>query len=573
MQMVQRENSRAPTYGYCRLISPLACILALACQAGGDAPGNNGGSSGNAGAPAVHLPEGGEFGVTLYGQATNCEQAQASGAPMRRITQAEFNHAANDLFGQNGSFASGIPDAKSDWLSTNTSSLISPTGVANYLGAAEKIADAAVTAIATLSTCSAASDSACISTFLSGVASRAFRGAGSAESIDPIIALYTAGQFSAEDNLKLAITAILTSPYFLYVVEYGQGTAGVVPLSGKEIAGRLAAALWRSVPDAALMAAAEAGELDSAEGVRAQAEKMLADPRANQAIDEFTTQFLELGGLEGATKDVTLFPDYLTQVKPFLLGETLRYSRDQFQNGDLNSLLNGTESFLNTELAAFYGATAPTAADAEGYGKTALPANRAGIMNLGAVLAAHGHPTKGSPVKRGLILRENFLCDPVAPPPANVNTNIQADGDEALDQFAAHAEQPGCSNCHQYIDPLGVSLNHFDTTGAITAKTPVGGNIHPPALASSPDISGAYADFPALGKQIAESDFGSKCFSLQSLRFVLGRGEFAGDACGYQQAADAFIASNNNLKEALLAAVSSDAFRNRRAVTAGAACQ
>jgi hypothetical protein len=57
------------------------------------------------------------------------------------------------------------------------------------------------------------------------------------------------------------------------------------------------------------------------------------------------------------------------------------------------------------------------------------------------------------------------------------------------------------------------------------------------------------------------------------LRYALGREEVTGDACSAAQAWDRFLAGGYNIKEAILAVVASDTFRNRTSINAGGACQ
>ena len=115
-------------------------------------------------------------------------------------------------------------------------------------------------------------------------------------------------QFDFATGIQAVITSVLTSPRFLFVLEFGAGDAagGVVPLSPYEIAARLALYLWRSVPDAPLMQAAAAGQLATPDAIEAQAVRMLAvdeGARARDALNDFATQWLELENTEAVTKD------------------------------------------------------------------------------------------------------------------------------------------------------------------------------------------------------------------------------------------------------------------------------
>ena len=73
-------------------------------------------------------------------------------------------------------------------------------------------------------------------------------------------------------------------------------------------ASRLSYFLWKSMPDAELFRAATAGELSSADQLTAQAARLLADPKAGDAIDTFFSQWIGIANIAKAQKDITKFP-------------------------------------------------------------------------------------------------------------------------------------------------------------------------------------------------------------------------------------------------------------------------
>jgi hypothetical protein len=81
-------------------------------------------------------------------------------------------------------------------------------------------------------------------------------------------------------------------------------------------------------------------------------------------------------------------------------------------------------------------------------------------------------------VSRGVnILRAVFNESP-PPPPPSVNTSIPQSGENLTERerLAQHRADPTCAACHNLIDPLGLSLGHFDATGnyrALDAGKPV----------------------------------------------------------------------------------------------------
>jgi hypothetical protein len=354
----------------------------------------------------------------------------------------------------------------------------------------------------------------------------------------------------------------------------GQDGSGVVPLTPSEIAGRLALTLWRSVPDAALLAAADGGKLNDANGVAAQARQML-DARADSVLADFVTQWMEIPSVEALAKDGTKFPAFTPQVRTSLVQETVQTFHDVAQDpakgiGDLLSL---PYTMANADVAGIYGGQATGTA----FIKMTLPAARKGILTQPAVIAAHSHPVQISPTLRGKLVRTRLICDAINPPPPDANPNLptQMEGQTTQDIIAQHAKEPKCSACHALMDPIGYGFNHFDSTGkdlgaVAGAET---GEVKASSTAASDDVSGNFSGAAALADKLSKSETVKECFQIQMLRYALGREEVTGDACSAAQAWDRFVTGKYNIKEALVAVVASDTFRNRTSIRAGGACQ
>ena len=103
-----------------------------------------------------------------------------------------------------------------------------------------------------------------------------------------------------EDAMKAAYKVALCSPEFLYLRE----PAGA--LDDHALASRLSYFLWNSMPDEELFAAAAKGQLKDAAGLKAQATRMLADPRAERFVTDFLDQWLDLRDIDLTTPDRSL---------------------------------------------------------------------------------------------------------------------------------------------------------------------------------------------------------------------------------------------------------------------------
>jgi hypothetical protein len=173
-----------------------------------------------------------------------------------------------------------------------------------YLTAAEAVADHVASNVATATGCSSSADAACVTAWLGKVARRAFHGTLPAEELTALTDDYTtvSSELGADAALKFGVISVLLSPRFLYVVEFGEGASGIVKLSPSEVAGRLALSLWRTVPDGALIAAADAGELGTPD-LAAKASVMLDDPRTIPMPTDFLGQWLKLDDPAALVKD------------------------------------------------------------------------------------------------------------------------------------------------------------------------------------------------------------------------------------------------------------------------------
>ncbi len=91
----------------------------------------------------------------------------------------------------------------------------------------------------------------------------------------------------------------------------------------------------------------------------------------------------------------------------------------------------------------------------------------------------HAHTSLPSPTLRGRMVRQQILCDQIAPPPAQVGgtvippppTSLPA-GQTTRQQYMQHfGVNQLCSSCHQYMDYVGFGFDNYDATGAyITAE-------------------------------------------------------------------------------------------------------
>jgi hypothetical protein len=536
------------------------------------------GGGGNTGT----IPDDGTRGTSLIakGQADSkagkCDAPTAAAPPLRRLSRIEYNNSVAALFGDTTQPASDfVSEAKVAGYNSNVGIPASDHDVTQYLDAAETIAKNVVGKLTASTGCASTSDTACIDGWITKTGRRAFHGTLPDDEKAQLLNDYHAAakDLGADAGATFAVEAILTSPRFLFVVEMGQDGQGIVPLTASEIAGRLALSLWRSVPDAALLAAADGGKLDTAEGVAAQARQML-DSRADGVLADFVTQWMEIPSVEALAKDPMSFPTFTPQVRTSIVEETVETFRDVARDPakGIGDLLGLTYTMANADVAGIYGASSAGTS----FAKLTLPATRRGILTQPAVIAAHSHPVQISPTLRGKLVRTKLICEAIAPPPPDANPNLppQMDGQKTQDVLAMHAKEAKCAACHAYMDPIGYGFNHFDATGkdlGAAAGSDVGEVKS--MSAGADDVSGNFTGAVALADMLSKSETVKQCFQIQMLRYAMGREEVTGDACSAAQAWDRFAAGKYNIREAIIAVAGSDTFRYRTSINAGGACQ
>ncbi len=515
-----------------------------------------GGTAGAAGAPAP--------------VANGCSVPTAGSAPMRRLTREQYVHAVRDLLGISLDIGSLLPN--DERLSTFRSNVVAPVSgldVEQYAEVAELVAGEAVRDVDRLVACDRTrSDAAeCARRFIQRVGKLAHRRPLTPAEDAAYHALFT--QYGASDfaqGIAVVIEAMLQSPAFVYQVELPQPGVGVQPLSGHELATRLALFLWSTVPDDALLELAARGELATAGQVAAQARRMLADPRARAAMGTFHLQWLAIDGLRERKKDADAFPSYTPALAEAMLAETADFASHVILEGEgrLETLLTSSSSFGSAELLALYGVTRTNMPAGE---PTALDVTqRAGVLTHASFLAAHAHANQSSPVLRGKAIRTSLLCDAPPAPPPDVNTTPPEPAPDATtrERFAAHTAQPRCASCHVRLDPVGFGFEHYDAIGRYRTDDqgePVDASGE---IAGTRDADGPFQGAVALAARLAKSEQVRRCVTKHWLEYALGRGVSDADACSEEAAYAAFAAADFKLVELLVAIAQSDAFRSRK---------
>jgi len=429
---------------------------------------------------------------------------------------------------------------------------------------------------------SAANDASCLRDFVTRFGARAHRRPLDAADVDFYVQV--AGATPVEAAAVADVVALLfTAPRFLYHVEEGDPAAtGPTELDAYALAARLSFHFWQTMPDQALLDAAADGSLLTEAGYRAQVERLLDDPRADAAIDDFFAHWFRLDELPPLDTrigtplfDAFAGPDVPTAtLHREMIAEVLDATRDVVRTqGRVGDVLTSRRFFARTDaLAALYGQ--PRWDGASPPVDFQQPA-RAGLLTRAAFLATGSANTR--PVMKGFRIRNALLCQEIPPPPANaMATPFELAPDlTTRETVAAITEVPGsaCAGCHAtLLNPLGYATEDFDALGRhrtvqqlfdaqgrpTTAK-PVDTRATPNVSGVSTPVAGA----AELTQLLAAGGEFQTCFARQYFRFTFQRMEDdAADGC-LLASLQAGALSGRPLRELLMATALAPEFKRR----------
>jgi hypothetical protein len=419
-----------------------------------------------------------------------------------------------------------------------------------------------------------AADPELIQKLLTATASRAWRRSPTTEETTQLLALYSTAAASAPSTLEtlvLPLQAILLSPHFLFIVEPKPADgAEIARLTADELATRLALLLWSSIPDAPLRQSAESGKLLQSSELRAQMLRMLDDPRSSALGEAFGVQWLGLDEAAERRPDPELFPEYTPELAADFREEAIRTIAAIFrENRSVSELLAADSVWVNHRLASFYGLahdlSEPPADGPDSWLRvSAADSGRGGTAVMAAVLTSTSYARRTSPVLRGKWLLQNLLGTSIEPPPPGIPALENADvGDQPATMRArleAHRRDPDCAACHEVMDPLGFSLEHFDAIGRWRTQD---NGLPVDATGSLPD--GTSVNGPAGLKQalLARENEFLRHFTRRFLGYALGRSLTTIDDCIVERCLERLRDSDNRAHALLEEIILSYPFQHR----------
>lgn len=505
-----------------------------------------------------------------------CTEEQPGPRLLRQLTRLEYQRSVADLLGVAPPDVDALPvEPRVEGYDNNaTAQAFTSRHVDEYGATADAVAETAVAGSRASIVPCGGTDITCARETITTFGRRAFRRPLTAEEVARYEALFdpavTGGDFDA--GVRMLVTATLQSPHFLYRSEVGEPTdeSGVYALTGYEVATALSYQLLGTTPDVALLDAAEAGRLDTAEGVEAEARRLLEDPRARDQVAHMAQQWLGTHALLGSFKDPTIYPELTDAVRESMIEEERRFITHVVfdSTGRFDELFEADYVFVDAALRSFY----RMPAGGDGFERVPVPegVERGGLLTLGSLLASHAHSNESSPIRRGVFVRRRLLCHDLSPPPPSADTTPPG-LDPSLttrERFRRHTEDTGCRSCHQFIDGIGFAFERYDGAGAYR-ETEHGLPVDPSGQLIGLEglTAGEVYDFSGpreLGGLLAESPTARACMAQQYFRYARGFVETPADRCAVDGLADRFLGSGGDIRDLVVAVFGQESFLRRR---------
>jgi hypothetical protein len=272
-----------------------------------------------------------------------------------------------------------------------------------------------------------------------------------------------------QQQTQAAIKRICMSPTFLYrgllaELDATETDTDYARVDAYEYAERLSYFIWADMPDEVLYAAAQSGELSTAEQIRAQVNRMLDSPRSQTLSTDFAYQWLTLSEVEKNNVEVPQAEALRSQPRDFI---NYLFMEDR----PLIELIDSRIAFANPFTRGYYGNDSRQMSryqKAAGIEQEIVPnqkirltetEERGGLLTMPGILAMNE-----GPIQRGTWILERILGEDLPEPPPNVGQVPPPPQGQTVsfrERFEQHRNQETCAICHDKIDPLGFALERY----------------------------------------------------------------------------------------------------------------
>lgn len=568
--------------GYMTCALSLCALGATACQGdldatwvGGDAqpepgehPGENPGVPGTPGTmppviTPIEVPES-KLPELMPGRV-------AGPYTVRRLSREQYLYTIGDVLGVqlNPNQIDLMPEeARTEGFKNNAFGLVVSS---DHVIAYKSLAEAIVTDlpdpeafIEAHTSCTTSGEERCEQEFITALGRVLFRRPLTERELTSFAVLFDVAQQESlgfQDGAMLVTEAMLQSPQFLYMLEDESTQDQERAIQGFEMASRLAYFLWQSAPDAALLEAAERGELDTREGVLTQAERMLARQELSErATERYVRDWLALDRLANTSR-----ADLDASTARVLLESAIASYQDHVwrQRAFLPDIFTSTSQMLTPELAEWYGLDTLDPG-LQPYDLTASQ-GRQGILTHPGVITAMSDRDVGGMVARGLFIMEDLLCKTPFDPPADLDlsafTNHLEEGSTQRDYAESRLNEASCGACHIQFDPFAFGLERFDGTGRYSESSVQGRPLRQDGEMRLDGEAKAYETTREFTLEFGHSREAQLCLTQKHLQFALGFPIEPHHQPAVQQVYLDFLHGGGTYESMALAIVQNDLFR------------
>jgi hypothetical protein len=505
--------------------------------------------------------------------APSCSDAALPFPHARLLTRTEYRRTVFDLLHEPNDPTLAFPaEPEVNGFNNNAASYQATPALVEELAKTARALRAAAAArgLDQIVSCTGLDEATCTEYFVSEFGRRAFRRPLATEEHARFVELHDAVQASSNhlDALGAVVETALLSPQFLYRIEAPLEREGLLvepespPLDGYalgrfELAARLSYFIWGSMPDDELLQHAEEGLLSTPAGLDAEVQRLLASPKSADRISEFHAQWLGAPRLKSLMKN-----DTPPEAGAAWSRSLTAFVDDIFMSGGgVGRLLSDPRVLVDSVLAPLYGYPIPESGTMAWVTPTEP---RPGLLAQPGLLALFALPNQSSPIRRGVFVRKQLLCENVPNPPPSVNPTPPdpAPGLTTRERFRVHTQNPECANCHDLIDPVGFGFEAYDEVGRYRTTEDGRPVDTSGTLAGLKDksLEGSFQNLNELASRISQGSTVLECIGTKWFEFGLGRPPSGVDGCKLREAL-AQGGPETPLSELVMSVVRSSAFR------------
>jgi len=351
---------------------------------------------------------------------------------------------------------------------------------------------------------------------------------------------------TTREGLRNVFTSILMSPAFQLREPPQVSGESTNFYYNRRLARKLALFISGTLPDVALVESSERGDLTDSQILRAHAVRLLDQNMSRFVANSFGQWF--------GFRDFSRVSE-LTSVERAMIRESqMVFEEILRQELPIESILMPGFTFLNQELANNYGIGGVNTANFIRVNQQ----QRGGILTQGSILRLTSPTADTKVIQRGKWIMSNLLCQIIPLPDNGLREMAIADSVSQLppdasvkETLAFHRSKgPACYNCHKQMDPLGLSLEVFDSFGRLRTTYPDAKPVEADGELNGVTFNGPYQLAPIIAQQQFRT-----CVTRKLLTHGLGR-----EITSSEDAITLSLSASAHVKDLILRIVTSQVF-------------